>query len=209
VALRVPNHPMCLALLQSLDFPLAAPSANPFGYISPTTAAHVLQQLKGRVDYILDGGPCGVGLESTIIGFEEEVLTIYRKGGLVVEELQKVYKKAIKSQLFSSSNPEAPGMLAKHYAPRKQVEIVEQLDLNLADGRQVGYLGFDKNISGIPLENQFILSENGNLNQAARKLFAGLRWLDSLDIDKVYIRLVPEQGLGAAINDRLRRAAAQ
>jgi L-threonylcarbamoyladenylate synthase len=124
VGLRVPDHPLTLALLRALDCPLAAPSANPFGYISPTEAAHVNQHLGGQIDYILDGGPCLRGIESTIIGFEEHEPVLYRLGSLPVSEIERLVGE-VKKRLNQSSDPQAPGQLASHYAPSKTNLIVE------------------------------------------------------------------------------------
>ena len=208
VAIRIPNHRETLQLLQSIDFPLAAPSANPFGYVSPTKAEHVYEQLGEKIPYILDGGQCNVGLESTIVGFEDGKLVIFRKGGLSIEELSSVFKGEIVIKDHSSSNPQAPGMLDKHYAPNKKMALFEE-NTSISNISKIGFLGFDKKRDTFFPENQFILSEKGNLKEAAFRLFEGLRWLDKQQVDQVYIELVPETGLGVAINDRLRRAAAK
>jgi L-threonylcarbamoyladenylate synthase len=208
VAIRIPKHPLTLELLNKLNFPLAAPSANPFGYVSPTTAAHVYEQLGERIPYILDGGPCKVGLESTIVGCENENLIIYRKGGLDLDELRKVFSGEILIKDHSSSNPEAPGMLSKHYSPKKRIEILDETTiLDLIDKKSTGLLRYNTPIEGF--ENQIVLSGKSDLNEAAFRLFDALRQFDKMDIQKVYIELVPEKGLGIAINDRLRRAAAK
>ena len=204
VAVRIPNHPLTLELLKSIDFPLAAPSANPFGYISPTSAVHVNKQLGSKIEYILDGGRCQIGLESTIIGYEENQLTIYRKGGLSIDAIEKVIGK-VKLQDHSSSNPGAPGMLKSHYAPNKNVLIYEGQKFKKNDG----FLRFCESIPELNNQNQFILSKVSDLNEAARNLFKGLRYLDEQDIETLYIELVPEEGLGMAINDRLKRAASR
>jgi L-threonylcarbamoyladenylate synthase len=208
VAIRIPKHPLTLELLNKLNFPLAAPSANPFGYVSPTTAAHVYEQLGERIPYILDGGPCKVGLESTIVGCENENLIIYRKGGLDLDELRKVFSGEILIKDHSSSNPQAPGMLSKHYSPKKRIEILDETTiLDLIDKKSTGLLRYKTPIEGF--ENQIVLSGKSDLNEAAFRLFDALRQFDKMDIQKVYIELVPEKGLGIAINDRLRRAAAK
>lgn len=208
VAIRIPNHPLTLELLKSLNFPLAAPSANPFGYVSPTTAMHVFEQLGERIPYILDGGPCNVGLESTIVGIENEKLVVYRKGGLDIDALKKHYFGEIIVNDHSNSNPQAPGMLNKHYSPNKKIEVWnENIDLKAIDKKKTGFLRFNSLIDGF--ENQILLSSKSDLNEAAFRLFDGLRALDKLNIDKIFIELVPEKGLGVAINDRLRRAAAK
>lgn len=208
VALRVPNHPLTLELLQKLPFPLAAPSANPFGYISPTTAQHVADQLGDKIPYILDGGNCSVGLESTIIGFEEEEVVIYRKGGLSVEAIEAVVGK-VRVMQHSSSQPAAPGMLKSHYAPRIPL-VLGSLDelVKTAHPQETGILSFQKKYYQIPDNQQIILSPTGDYAEAAQRLFAALRYLDSLSIRIIFAELLPEKSLGRAINDRLRRAAA-
>lgn len=208
VALRIPNHPLTLKLLEMLDFPLAAPSANPFGYISPTTAQHVAQQLDNQIPYILDGGACTVGLESTIVGFEEDVI-VYRKGGISIESIEKWVGK-VRVQPHSSSNPQAPGMLKSHYAPRVPLVLgnIEAL-LQQYEGKKIGILSFNKTFSASLPYNPITLSPSGDFAEAARNLFAGMRYLDSLDLDVIVAELLPEEGLGRAINDRLRRAAAR
>lgn len=208
VAVRIPAHPLTRQLLNQLDFPLAAPSANPFGYVSPTQAAHVQAQLGDKIPYILDGGPCTVGIESTIVGFQEGAPVIYRLGGIAVEDIEKVVGRLL-VMAHSSSNPKAPGMLKSHYAPFKPVHTEDLLQLlsRHAPG-QIGILAFQYTDDRIPAQNQFILSSSGNPTEAAQRLFAGLRYLDSLPVDIIYAQLLPEKELGRAVNDRIRRAAA-
>ncbi|RAJ92497.1 L-threonylcarbamoyladenylate synthase [Larkinella arboricola] len=207
VAIRIPNHPLALKLLSVLDFPLAAPSANPFGYISPTTARHVVQQLGDQIPYVLDGGSAQVGIESTIIGFSDDGPIVYRLGGMTLEKLEAVLGKvAVRSH--STSNPKAPGMLSSHYAPRKPLLLkTPQEILKTHKPERIGVLAFDELTRLIPLENQQILSVTGDLNEAAKNLFAAMRALDALDVDVIVADLLPEMGLGRAVNDRLRRAA--
>lgn len=208
VAIRIPAHPMTQELLAALNFPLAAPSANPFGYISPTTAQHVEDQLGDKIPYILDGGPCQIGLESTIVGFENDKVVVYRKGGIAVEDIEVVVGPAL-VRPHSSSNPEAPGMLKSHYAPSAPVMLghIESL-LPQYPGIKAGTITFRRTIPGIPSDWQLVLSPAGDLAEAARNLFAGMRRLDALQLDVILAELLPEEGLGRAINDRLRRAAA-
>ena len=205
VAVRIPNHPLTLELLRSLAFPLAAPSANPFGYISPTSAQHVVKQLGDKIPYILDGGECQIGLESTIVGFENEKVIVYRKGGLAIEDIVRIVGK-VQVNSHSSSNPKAPGMLKSHYSPRKDLLIYrgENLGNNLG---KIGYLAFHQYNAAIPRENQLILSESGDYKEAAKHLFAYMRKLDNMNIERIYVELLPEKDLGRAINDRLKRAA--
>ena len=203
VAVRIPSHPITQKLLSRIDFPLAAPSANPFGYISPTTAQHVSDQLGDKIPYILDGGQCEVGLESTIIGLTEGSPVIYRKGGLSIEQVRK-YLPNIKVNAHSSSNPAAPGMLKSHYAPSIPLQIVEEYSRNRD---RIGYITFgeavDLGIGSVQLE----LSASRSYSEAARNLFRFMRTLDSTDLKSIEVKLLPEEDLGIAINDRLRRAA--
>lgn len=211
VAVRVPNHPLTLALLAQLDFPLAAPSANPFGYISPTQAAHVDAQLGAQIPYILDGGACAVGLESTIVGMEGEQVVIYRLGGLDLSKIEAVVG-PVTVQAHSSSNPSAPGQLASHYAPRKPFlvgELNELVPRLMKEGKAFGILSFSTHFPTLPTDRQFVLSPSEDLQEAAQRLFMGMRLLDESDADLILAEYVPEIGLGRAINDRLKRAAAQ
>lgn len=208
VAIRVPDHPLSAQLLTLLEFPLAAPSANPFGYVSPTSAEHVRQQLGGKISYILDGGPCSVGLESTIVAFENEVPVILRLGGLDVESICRTLGLKEIEVRQSTSRPNAPGMLESHYAPGKKLflgdlnELISQYpkhDVALLclknDGwRESGY-------------NVFELSPTGNLEEAARNVFHFLREMDKLPSKVILAEKMPEHSLGRAINDRLQRAS--
>jgi len=207
VAVRIPNHPLTLELLAALDFPLAAPSANPFGYISPTSAQHVNQQLGNRIPYILDGGECGIGIESTIIGFVDQIPTVYRLGGLAIEDIENVIGE-VALMSHSSSNPKAPGMLKSHYAPRKPFFLSERNNMPQPENGLSAYLLFDHFIESIDKKYQRLLSPSGNLKEAAHNLFAYLRELDSQPIDRIFAEFVPDKDLGKAINDRLKRAAA-
>jgi L-threonylcarbamoyladenylate synthase len=207
VGVRIPNHPLTLQLLEMLEFPLAAPSANPFGYISPTQALHVQTQLGNKIPYILDGGNCQVGIESTIVGFQQDEAIIYRMGGISLENIEQVIGR-VKILAVSTSNPQAPGMLISHYAPQKPVYTAD-LDelLQHYTGHEIGILAFKNMAEGIPVTNQVVLSPSGNLSEAAMHLFAALRKLDALPVKVIFAQLLPEQELGRAINDRIRRAA--
>ena len=211
VAVRVPNHPLTLALLAQLDFPLAAPSANPFGYISPTQAAHVEAQLGTQIPYILDGGACAVGLESTIVGMEGEQVVIYRLGGLELSKIESLVG-PVTVQAHSTSNPSAPGQLASHYAPRKPFlvgELNELIPKLIQEGKAFGVLSFSTHFPALPSDREFVLSPSQDLQEAAQRLFMGMRLLDESDAAVILAEFVPEIGLGRAINDRLKRAAAQ
>lgn len=211
VAVRIPRQPLALQLLERLDFPLVAPSANPFGYISPTTAAHVNDQLGDKIDYILDGGTCEVGLESTIIGFDQDQKpVIYRFGGTTQEQIEKTIGK-VHVMPHSSSNPKAPGMLKSHYAPRVPLTLGDiETSLQKISGREkVGVISFRSYFTAVPRENQIQLAPDGQVDTAAKQLFSALREMDMKDIDIILAEPVPAHGLGLAINDRLRRAAAK
>ncbi len=209
VGIRFPDHPLTQELLSSLKFPLAAPSANPFGYVSPTTAKHVEQQLGDKIDYILDGGPCRVGLESTIIDLSTNSLAILRLGGLSLEEIEAVAGKVHRVKT-SSSNPKAPGMLSAHYSPGKKVVFGNMEDnYRIFKGKKLGSITFCKGISCIPASRQWILSPKGDLREAASNLFKSLRETDEADVEVILAERFPDEGLGRAINDRLMRAAAK
>ena len=209
VAVRVPKHPLTLALLDALDFPLAAPSANPFGYISPTWPSHVEVQLGEKIPYILDGGACAVGLESTIVGMEDDELVVYRLGGLEVAEIEKSVG-SVRIRDHSSSNPAAPGQLESHYAPRKPFllgDLKRMIAENLEDKTEFAVLSFSDFFPEVRSENQIALSPAGDLHEAAKNLFSAMRKLDESPASVILAELTPDTGLGKAINDRLRRAA--
>lgn len=208
VGVRIPNHSLTLELLSKLSFPLAAPSANPFGYISPTKAEHVDKQLGTKIPYILDGGACEVGLESTIVGEENGEIIVYRLGGLSIDEIEAVVGKVF-VQLNQSSNPKAPGQLKSHYAPKKPVYIGNIIELqNTHADKKIGAIIFGDDIKVSEFTIVKNLSFSKNYQEAAVHLFSFLRELDETDVDVIITDLLPEQGLGLAINDRLRRAAA-
>ncbi|PIQ47021.1 MAG: threonylcarbamoyl-AMP synthase [Cytophagales bacterium CG12_big_fil_rev_8_21_14_0_65_40_12] len=210
VAIRMPQHELARKLLSILSYPLAAPSANPFGYISPTTAQHVQDQLGDQIDYILDGGECSVGLESTIVSFEEDLPTVLRLGGISVEDIEEVVGKVIVNA-HSSSQPQAPGMLKSHYAPSKNIITIDEFEsLAPANTHGFGYLGFSDFDLRFDLNDQYLLSQNEDLNEAAKNLFTSLRALDQIPhLHTIVINFVPDLGLGRAINDRLKRASAK
>ncbi|HMI67813.1 MAG TPA: L-threonylcarbamoyladenylate synthase [Cyclobacteriaceae bacterium] len=209
VGIRCPRHPLTLELLQKINFPLAAPSANPFGYVSPTRPEHVSEQLGDKISYILDGGPCPIGIESTIVGFEDDQTIVYRLGGLSLESIEDAIG-GVSVQGHSSANPKAPGQLNSHYAPRKQLVLGTFPQLFKTYGQvQVGTLSFKTLFQEVEKRNQIVLSPSGNLEEAARNLFSGLRELDKMEVSIILAEEVPDIGIGKAINDRLRRAAAQ
>jgi L-threonylcarbamoyladenylate synthase len=206
VGIRIPNHALTLELLSSLPFPLAAPSGNPFGYISPTSAQHVEDQLGEKIPYILNGGNCSVGIESTVLRVQNNEIEILRLGGISVEDLQP-FTSNIRIQQHSSSSPAAPGMLTSHYAPRKPVFVgnIRELMHSFAS-QKIGVLSFKEDFQ---IESQRILSKTGNFTEAASNLFAYLRELDQMNIDVILAEYLPNENLGRAINDKLKRASAK
>lgn len=210
VAVRIPSHSLTRSLLAVLDFPLAAPSANPFGYISPTQASHVNDQLGAHIPYILDGGASEVGLESTIVGLEGDQVTVYRLGGLDVHQIERIVG-PVQVMAHSSSNPKSPGMLKSHYAPTKPF-VLGDLDKLIEEYKKKGQvfavLSFDKVFANLSERLQIRLSQTSDTQEAAKNLFAAMRALDSLDVSVILSELLPEEGLGRAVNDRLKRAAA-
>ena len=195
VALRVPEHPLAQALLKEFAGPVAAPSANVSGRISPTRAEHVLEGLGGRLEAVLDGGPCAVGLESTIIGLAPGPVLL-RPGGLPVEVIEDCLGMPL-GRGEEGAKPSAPGQLASHYAPQAAMRLNAEA---AAPGELL--LGFGE------MACDLNLSPSGDLVEAAANLFHHLRQLDALGAGKIAVAPIPERGLGRAINDRLRRAAA-
>lgn len=207
VGLRMPDHPLTQNLLAAIDFPLAAPSANPFTYVSPTTAEHVETQLGSSVKYILNGGPARVGIESTIVRSDRQGIKVLRLGGLSLDDLRKIDPN-IELEVSSNANPKAPGQLDRHYATHTPLLLIDDIESGLADMdlSTAAVIGMKlPKLKGVKLKLE--LSESGDITEAARNLFAALRLADSLGIERIICLKAPETGLGPAINDRLRRAA--
>jgi L-threonylcarbamoyladenylate synthase len=208
VGLRVPQHDITRALLQCLDFPLAAPSANPSGYVSPTTAQHVLEGLNGKIAYILDGGACTVGVESTIISFAGSKPQLLRYGGVTAEAIKEIIPDVVMQHHQNGDAPLAPGQLASHYAPGKKVIIGNLSELlETYAGKNVAVISLQKTYPQVDVSKQIQLSPSGELEEAAQQIFSALRILDKTDAEYILAELMPEEGIGRAINDRIRRAA--
>jgi len=199
VALRVPAHDDARALLRAADRPVAAPSANPSGRLSPTRAEHVARGLDDKVSMILDGGPCAIGLESTVLDLSADRPVILRQGGVPQEAVEEALGEAVAVAGADDTAPRAPGMLSSHYAPNLPVRLNA---VETRDGEAL--LGFGPNSKNATLN----LSETGDLVEAAANLFGHLHELDRPPHTAIAVMPVPETGLGRAINDRLRRAAA-
>jgi L-threonylcarbamoyladenylate synthase len=209
VAVRVPNHALTLELLKQLPFPVAAPSANPFMSISPTKPEHVKKYFDGNLKFILDGGACKQGIESTIIGFQNNQAVLYRDGSCEIAEIEKITGKLLLAKT-NTANPEAPGMLKRHYAPNTPLFLTADYKkmLQKNSDKKVGILTFTS------VENESenaiykYLSENESLKEAASNLYATLIDLDRLKLDLIIAVYLPNKGLGKTLNDRLERASA-
>lgn len=209
VAVRMPAHPLLRRLLRLAGVPLAAPSANPFGYVSPTTAGHVRRGLGKRIHHILDGGAAHIGLESTIVDVRDSARPrLLRPGAITRGQLEKVLgKKVARGRSAKKTVAQlAPGMLARHYSPRTPVVLHEKIPARHAADEAWVFLAKPARAAA---DNVFWLDARGDLRRAARRLFAILRRLDEGRFKKIHVELVRDGGLAEAINDRLRRAAAR
>jgi len=200
LAVRVPSHPTALALIRAAAVPIAAPSANRSGEVSPTSAAHVAQSLGDAVDLIIDGGPCEVGLESTVLDLSRPAPMILRPGAVGAEDLERVVGKLAASE-DEGAAPRSPGLLLRHYATRIPLRMMAG-----SVAQNEALLAFGPNsLKGAKVTKN--LSEKGDLAEAASNLFAMMRALDQPDCAGIAVMPIPDRGIGRAINDRLRRAA--
>lgn len=208
VAVRVPNHPVALELLHKLEYPLVAPSANPFKRISPTQAVHVEGYFGNQIGLVLDGGTCNSGIESTIVGFNNNKVEVYRLGALAMEEIEK-YSENVVVLNKKRKQPIAPGMLLKHYAPKTDFILTRNIqnELEWFSDKKIGLLLFNKTEASLEEKYQFVLSPESDLKIAASKLYDALHQLDKMNLDIIIAERFPEYGLGLSINDRLERAA--
>jgi len=207
VGFRIPNNKLTLSVLEKINFPVAAPSANPFGYISPTLPKHILNMFKNDISYILDDGGCSVGIESTIVGFENKKTLVYRVGGITIEKLEKVIGKV---EIFETNInfPKSSGMLKNHYSPKKDLIIGEIRTLiKKYKNYKIGILSYNKYYEDINLKNQIILSKNLNLEEASRNLYKSLHLLDNMNVDLILTSLLPNHDIGKSINDRIIKAS--
>ncbi len=207
VALRIPSHPIALELLRAFGRPLSAPSANPFGQVSPTSAEHARSSLGNKVDLILDGGPCSVGVESTVLSLLDEIPALLRPGGTSLEDLEKACGK-IRVPSDDDFASHSPGRQERHYATETPLYPADHLPV-MTKRPRLGYLAFHNKPPGqgglfVKIE---VLSPSGDPREAAANLFSALRRLDAAGLDGIAYETAPEKGLGRAINDRLRRAS--
>ena len=209
VAVRVPASAAARRFLAACGVPVCAPSANPFGGVSPTTAAHVLDGLGDAIDAVLDCGPCAVGVESTVVGFEGGRPVVLRVGGVPAGEIEAVLGEPVEVRTGSADPGRpltSPGSLSRHYAPRTPLTLVSD-PAAVGDPGRAGLLTFAPHPAADLFAAREALSETGDDREAAANLYAVLRRLDAAGLDRLYAAPVPDAGLGAAINDRLRRAA--
>lgn len=205
VGVRMPSGQIARDLIAAANTPIAAPSANSFGSISPTRAEHVHMDLGDLVDLVIDGGPCVVGIESTIISCMDDVPVLLRPGGVPLEDVERVVGEVIVPGKDDCAHA-SPGRFQKHYAPTTPV-VLDDPEKYVLSGKRLGVLAFQSTESDIPFHRVEILSPSGDLSEAAGNLFAALKRLDSSGVDVIIARTFPEEGLGRAINDRLMRAA--
>lgn len=203
VGVRMPSHPVALNLIKALRNPIAAPSANPFGYMSPTKASHVAKMLKDRLPLILDGGDSVFGIESTIISYRDDRVHIHRHGAITIEELEEVVGKV--SEKKEDGTYESPGELPFHYAPSRPLKIITSMDE--IKNTSASFLAFRKPAEEPGVKYVRILSPNGDLGEAAANFFSYLIELDRHDVDVIYAEKIPEQGIGKAMMERLRKAS--
>jgi L-threonylcarbamoyladenylate synthase len=205
VGVRVPAQPLVQELLQRLNFPLAAPSANLYGMISPTQASHVYKQLQCKIPYILDGGACENGIESTIVGLENEQVIVYRLGGISLEQIANIIGYMPQLKNHSESQPLTSGMVKHHYAPNTPFAYLKQ-DFVFEENKNDGFILLKDNRPEIPIGQKCILSDSGDLKEAAQNLYAAMHLMDQKHYSKLYIERFEEIGLGISMNDRLNRA---
>lgn len=203
VGIRMPSHPVALNLIKSLRNPIAAPSANPFGYMSPTKAGHVAKMLKDRLPLILDGGDSVFGIESTIVSYRDNRVYLHRHGAITVEELEEVVGTVLEKK--DDGDCESPGELPFHYAPARPLKIITSADE--IRNTNASFLAFRKPAGGPAARHIRVLSPGGDLREAAANFFSYLIELDRHDVDVIYAEKIPEQGIGKAMMERLRKAS--
>ncbi|MGD8780664.1 MAG: L-threonylcarbamoyladenylate synthase [Ignavibacteria bacterium] len=206
VAVRMPNHPVALSLINKAKTPIAAPSANKFGMLSPTSAKHVEKQLKDRIKLILNGGESNIGLESTIIEINEKEINLLRPGGLPLEKIEEVIGE-IKQKSSFNHVPNSPGQLPFHYSTNVPLQIINEKTFDTLKNKKVGLLVLKENKYEFDFSEVKVLSQKGDLREASANLFKYMHELDSLDLDLILVEPVNKTGLGKAVMDRLEKAS--
>lgn len=207
VAIRVPNHPTTLQLLNQLNFPIVAPSANPFTRISPTTSQHVVNLFSNEFDYVLEGGKCSSGIESTIIGFEENIPIVYRLGAIGISEIEQLVGKV---EHRTATERKVPGTFKKHYSPRTPCIISQNIEkeISIYKNKKIGILLFKEKEVDVSLNTiKITLAPNGTTKEALTTLYSSLHWLDQQNLELIILEELPNDEFGNVINDRLRRAS--
>jgi L-threonylcarbamoyladenylate synthase len=203
VGIRMPSHPVALEFIEAFGGPIAAPSANPFGYLSPTRVRHVMKSFKDRVPIVLDGGNSQFGIESTIVSMNDDRIIIHRHGAITVEEIQSMGEPV--EDKVKGDMCEAPGELPFHYAPLKPLKIVDNAgDITICDS---SFLGFTETALRPVSKYTRYLTRKGDMREAASNFFSHLNDLDQDDIDVIYAERIPEHGLGKAMMERLKKAS--
>lgn len=205
VAVRMPKHPAAIELIKVSGKPIAAPSANTFGFLSPTTAKHVEKQLGNKVGFILDGGKSNVGLESTIVEVFKDKIYLLRPGGITIEMIEEVCG-MVEVKQVDLSNPNSPGQLQQHYAPKVPMKFLNEVNEKDIKEKNLAGLFYKENKTSLKFKHVEFLSPNGELHEAAANLFHHLHLLESLHVDLIIVESIKEEGLGIAIMDRLRKA---
>ena len=211
VAIRCPAHEIFREILRKTDSPIAAPSANPFGYVSPTKASHVVKTLGDKVKFIVDGGECNVGLESTILDICGDKVRILRPGAITQDDISTCLLEEIEpyKSVVKEHDLDCPGQLSQHYSPKTQLYLIDKTDdVSKLYGKRNAIILLRRPIN-LPSENTFWLSEDGDLNTIAHTIFDMLQTIDSMNFEQVFCQIPDKTGIGEAINDRLSRAAAK
>ncbi|MCU0320841.1 MAG: L-threonylcarbamoyladenylate synthase [Chitinophagaceae bacterium] len=211
VAVRIPKHTLTLKLLQQLSFPLAAPSANLFGYISPTQPQHVLKQLNHKIPYILDGGACKSGIESTVVGFQKNIPVIYRLGSISKEAIEAITGQCLLKNEINHVAPVSPGMIQYHYSPNTPLILTQSVEATVQSlkKKKIGLISFSNQYNAIPVHRTIILSKKKNVVEAAKNIYAALHTMDDFKLDVIIVEQLPNKGIGIAVNEKLEKAAAK
>ncbi len=210
-AVRIPNHKLTLQLLNNLSFPLAAPSANLFGYISPTKPEHVFKQLHNQIPYILNGGACKSGIESTVVGFEKGIPVIYRLGAISKTQIETITGKCLLKNEVNNNAPVSPGMIKYHYSPNTPLLLTNTVDATIQQlkKKKIGLISFNKSYETVKVKHKIVLSKKSSLAEAAKNIYAALHSMDELNVDMIVAELLPNKGIGIAVNEKLQKAAAK